>query len=421
MRRGTTTNSNTGTRQRQSQLKQVGRLALRDYLHEWVLSGCYVLALAAVLLPLLVLFGLKTGIISNLLSPLKEDPRYRQIVPGSSGRYDAAWFESMRKRPEVAFLVPRTRTIAATIRLRVPDSAIGRIIDVELIPSGSGDPALAPNVAEPAGYGDVVLSADAAEKLGVTTGEKMEGIISRVFQGQAETAILPLNVAGIANAAAFSRDGVFVSVELLTAVEDFRDGRAVTALGWDGSRPPDQAREYAGFRMYARGLDDVAVLHTALLGQGIDVRTRVADIEIVNKLDRNLSIVYWIVAIIAAGGFCVSFASSTWANVDRKRRDFSVLRLTGFRTHAIVWFPILQAGMTAVAGWLLAASVFFLVQAGLNALFQSSVGEGQVICRLLPWHFPVTLLLTLGAAVAAAATGGVRVAQLEPSLGLREG
>jgi putative ABC transport system permease protein len=204
-------------------------------------------------------------------------------------------------------------------------------------------------------------------------------------------------------------------------VEDFRDGRAVKLLNWKGSQPTDQAREYSGFRMYARGLKDVAALHSELLGQGIDVRTRAADIEVVNKLDRNLSIVYWIVAIIAAGGFCVSFASSTWANVDRKSRDFSVLRLIGFRTNAIVWFPVLQAGMTAFTGWLLASSIFFVVQAGLNTLFQSSLGEGQVICRLLIWHFPVTLLLTLLVTIAAALLGGIRVAQLEPSLGLREG
>ena len=35
------------------------RLASRDYTHEWQMSGCFVLALAAVLGPMLVLFGLK--------------------------------------------------------------------------------------------------------------------------------------------------------------------------------------------------------------------------------------------------------------------------------------------------------------------------------------------------------------------------
>jgi putative ABC transport system permease protein len=36
----------------------VARLAFRDYSHEWHISGCFILGLAAVLAPLLVLFGL---------------------------------------------------------------------------------------------------------------------------------------------------------------------------------------------------------------------------------------------------------------------------------------------------------------------------------------------------------------------------
>jgi putative ABC transport system permease protein len=157
------------------------------------------------------------------------------------------------------------------------------------------------------------------------------------------------------------------------------------------------------------------------MDQGIDVRTRLADIELVKTLDRNLSIVFWIIAIIAASGFGLSFGTNIWANVDRKRLDFSVLRLIGFRTRGIVWFPIVQAMLTAVLGWLVAALVFFAVQTGLNSLFTANIGGGQDVCRLLPSHFAIALLLTLTAAALAAALGGYRVAQLEPSMALREG
>ncbi|MDZ7644340.1 MAG: FtsX-like permease family protein [Woeseiaceae bacterium] len=119
-------------------------------------------------------------------------------------------------------------------------------------------------------------------------------------------------------------------------------------------------------------------------------------------------------------GYGLSFGSSVWANIDRKRRDFSVLRLTGFRSSGIVWFPVLQAMLTAVLGWLIAAIVFFLVQAGLNSLFAGNIGGGQDVCRLLPVHFLIALALTLAAATVAAALGGLRLARLEPSLALRE-
>lgn len=402
-----------------SRSRLVLHLAMRDLWHERLMASCFVLALAAVLVPLLVLFSLKFGIVSNLLAPLKEDPRYRQILPVGSGRFEPDWFEVMAKRGDVAFIVPSTRAIAATMKLRVPDSDVGRIIDVELIPSASNDPVLG-DLPEPAGFGQVLLSRDAADKLGAAAGTHVEGILARVRGDESETVLLPMQVAGVASAAAFGRDGLFVSNELLVAVEDFRDGRAVPVLGWEGSPSLVGPRLYSGFRLYARRIEDVAGLRSGLMAQGIDVRTRIADIELVHKLDRNLSIVFWIIAVIAAAGYGLSFGTSVWANVDRKRRDFSVLRLTGFRTRSIVWFPIIQAMLTGFLGWVMAAIVFFMVQAGLNSLFIDNIGGGQAVCRLLPWHLGMALLLTLVAAAIAALLGGFRVAQLEPSLALRE-
>ena len=401
-------------------LHLVVELGLRDFLHERVMSACFVLSLSAVLLPLLVLFGLKFGIIGNLLEPLKEDPRYRQIVPAGSGSYGPDWFEAMAARPDVAFIVPRTRAIAATMRLRAVDSDAGRIISVELIPSAAGDPAL-DGLEPPHGFGAVVLSMDAADKLGVAAGDSIEGILSRTLGGEQQTVLLPLTVSEVASAAAFGRDGMFVSHDLLIAVEDFRDGRAVQALGWSGAAGTDAVRFFAGFRLYARSIDDVAGLRQGLMDRGIDVRSRLADIALVQALDRNLSIVFWIIAAIAAIGYGFSLGSSVWANVDRKRREFSVLRLTGFRTRDIVCFPILQATLTGFLGWLIAVIVFFVVQAGLNGLFADNVGGGESVCRLLPVHFIAALVLTLAATSVAAALGGGRLARLEPSLALREG
>lgn len=396
------------------------KLALHDYRHEKLMSVCFVLALSAVLVPLLVLFGLKFGIVTNLLTPLIEDPRYRQIQPVGSGKYGPEWFENMSRRADVAFIVPRTRAIAATMKLRAPDSEVGRIIDVELIPSAANDPVLE-TLPAPAGLTQVVLSQDAADKLGVGAGGHLEGILTRVIHGEPQTVLLPMQAMGVASSGAFTRDGLFVSNQLLVAVEDFRDGRAVPELGWDGAAPAEGPRYFSGFRLYAQHIEDVAGLRKGLMDLGIDVRTRVADIDLVKSLDRNLSIVFWIIALIAASGYGLSFGASVWANVDRKRREFSVLRLTGFRTRGIVWFPILQALLTGLLGWVIAAVVFFLVQAGLNALFIDNIGAGEPVCRLMFWHLGLALAMTLLAAVLAAALGGVRVAQLEPSLALREG
>jgi putative ABC transport system permease protein len=402
------------------ELELVADLALSDYRHEWVISGCAILALSAVLIPLLVLFGLKYGIITNLLDPLIQNPRYREVAPIGSGNYEPEWFTTMREREDVAFVVPRTRSLAASIKLRAVDSDIGRIVDIELIPSAAGDPVLDAGMGTPSGVGEVVLAATAAEKLSVGVGDRLEGIVTRTRGGAQEAVRLPMNVVAVAPITAFSRDGLFVSTDLIAAVEDFLDGRAVPALGWEGTVARAADRAFAGFRLYATNIGDVAGLREDLLNQGIEVRTSIADIALVETLDRNLSVVYWIIASIAIGGYCLSFATNVWANVDRKRREFSVLRLTGFHTQGIVLFPLMQAAFTAVLGWALASGVFLAVQGTLNTLFASTIGDGQPVCRLELWHLLAALGMTLVAAVAAAIVGGRRVAHLEPSIGLRE-
>src|SRR5690606_41516131 len=121
----------------------------------------------------------------------------------------------------------------------------------------------------------------------------------------------------------------------------------------------------------------------------------------------------------ALAGAALSSAAGVWPTAARRRRESGVLRLTGFRTRDIVWFPILRAAFTAVLAWLLACAAYFAVQGILNGLFAESIGGGEPVCRIRAWHLGLALLLTLVASTVAAAAGGRRVAQLEPSIGLR--
>jgi putative ABC transport system permease protein len=400
-----------------SNLFKVVGLATRDYLHEWQMSVCFVLGLAAVLGPMMVLFGLKFGIVGAMMDQLIEDPVNREIRPVGSGRYEQAWLESVRAQPEVAFLVPRTRSIAATIELGSAESS--RIVPVELIASASGDPLLAPDTPLPEGLDHLVISRSTAEKLAAKAGDLLDGSLARRYRGQKERVHLDLTVAAVAPARAFSRDGAFVSVQLLEALEDFRDGRAVPELGWRGA-PANTERNYPGFRLYARSIDDVAGLHEAFAGVGIEVHTQVAGIELVQRMDRNLTAIYWAIAVIGLVGFSLSLGASLWANVDRKRKQLSVLRLVGFRTSDIVWFPMVQALFTAILGWALAVFIYYATAWVINGMMAAQVEPGQLVCRLLPIHYAIALAMTCGAAVIAAGLAGMRSAHIEPSEGLRE-
>jgi putative ABC transport system permease protein len=381
------------------------------------MSGCFVLALAAILAPMLVLFGLKFGIVGSMMEQLIEEPRNREIQQVGSGRFTKEWIDKLSQRSDVIFAVPRTRSIAATIQLS--SSASPSILPVEIISSGPGDPLLTDINAIPDGMDRVVLSHSAANKLQVKPGDQIDGSLTRRYQGEKERVHLTLKVIGVASSRSFSREAAFTSLQLTEALEDFRDGRAVDSMGWLGM-PRIGERTYPGFRIYARSIYDVAGLERQLNKAGASVRTKSGDIEVVQRMNRNLSMIYWAIAIIGLVGFSVSLGANLWANVERKRKELSVLRLVGFRTGDIIWFPMLQALYTALFGWVLAVVIFLLASWGINDFLTLQLDSGQQVCRLKPIHYLLALVLTCGSAILSAALAGLRSTRIEPAESLRE-
>ena len=97
----------------------VFRLAAADLTHEWILSSCLVLAVAAVLAPLIILFGLKHGTVETLRERLLQDPRNREIRPMVSASFSKPWIEELGRRADVAFVVPATRQISSNVDVAV--------------------------------------------------------------------------------------------------------------------------------------------------------------------------------------------------------------------------------------------------------------------------------------------------------------
>jgi putative ABC transport system permease protein len=229
-----------------------------------------------------------------------------------------------------------------------------------------------------------------------------------------------LTVTAVAAEAAMPSPAAFVPLELLVATEDWRDGYAVDALGWTGQPQPDRPRTYARFRLYAASIYEVAALGSRIEAEGVEVRTKAAEIESVQLLDRNLDRVFWLIAGSAIVGFLASLAANLLANVERKRKELSILRLIGFSTASIIAFPIVQAALTAILGGVLAIGVAHGLGATLNRLFASSLRPGEEICRLLPAHVAASLGATLAAAVLASAWAGLRASRIEPAEGIRD-
>lgn len=385
------------------------RLAVADFVHEWRVSACLVLALAAVLAPLLVLFGLKSGIVTTMRDRLLADPRNLEIVMVGSYRLEPAWFASLRDQPGIGFLMPRTRSLAATLDLMGP---AGRsLAGAEMVPSAVGDPLLR-GAAPPSGLDRILLSHSAARQLGVDAGGTVTALVSRTLIGERQAMRLQLTVSAVLPEAAFGRDAAFVSLPLLIAAEDYRDGHDPQAAS--------EERAFSSVRLFARNLDDVAVLADRLRAEGKEVRTRADDIEMVKAVDRTLAFIFAVIAGLAVGGYLLSLASSLWANVDRKRRELALLRLVGYPPLAALAFPAVQAGLIALFGAGLSAALAHAVAAAVNTALAGNLNREEFVCLLRPADLAVAGVATLLLALLSSTLGGYRAARIDPAESLRE-
>jgi putative ABC transport system permease protein len=401
-------------------LKTIIRLALHDYVHERLLTVCAVMGLSAILAPLLVLFGVKSGIINTMVDRLVKDPRNLEISPIGSGNYSPEWFATEAKRPEVAFIVPQTRSIAANMILSSTGGRRSRTLAVDLIPTAEGDPLLGKWGKIPESNHDLVLSASAARKLKVETDQVVTGIVGRTMAGKKEQVTIELKVAATLPVEAFARDVAFVRLPLLEATENYRDGYSSERFNWPGKPLPAGTSDYPSFRLYAGSLYDVSVLRDRLQSQGLEVYTRAEEIEVVQNLDRSFSLIFKIIAIVAVCGYFASMASNILANVNRKKRHLGMAGLIGFSTRNIIWFPIVQSIATSVLGTGLAVCLYLISAVAINRLFSDYISHGEYVCKISLSHFMIAFALTVVLSILAAGYAALQVARIEPSKVIRD-
>ena len=393
----------------------VARLALADLWHERVLFLCSALGCAAVLAPLIVLFGLRAGVVAGLRAELLEDPRARQVVSVVNRTLEPALFERLAADPRIAFVVPRTRSLSASIVIENP-ARPGGGQRVELLPTAPGDPFFPRQAAMDAD--GVMLSAMVMERLGLVVGEPVIGAVTRIREGRRETLELPLRVAGAVPLPVLARDGAFAALPLLLVVEDFLDGVADS-----GARPvPDAAagRAFAGFRLHAARIEDVPALDREFRLAGIEVASRAGDVAGLLRLDRNLALLFLAIAGAGGAGYLVSLGVGFWAQVERKRRDIALLSLLGVKRRGLLLMPILQAGAVALVGAALAFGIAVAVAVVLNQAFAGTVTGDRPVCLLTARMGVAAAAVTLAGAVMASVMAGLRAARVPPAEGLME-
>lgn len=398
-----------------SDARLAAALAVADARHDARLSLATIVGIAAILAPLIVLAGLKAGLVSAIRDGLTESPRAREVVNIANRSFDAAFFDAMRARPDVAFVVPRTRTLAASGGFAREAASVSPV-RAELLATAPGDPLLA-GLPVPEGRA-AVLSDALAQRLGAGVGETVRLRIDRTIGGERQTLGVTLRVAAVAPPAAFGREAAFLPLPLLLLVEDFQDGTSGPGLP-EFDPPPAAGRAFAGFRLYARTIEDVVAVDRALRGLGIDVATRAEDVAALLALDRSLGALFAAIAALGGAGYLIALAVGLYANVERKRRELALLRLMGLSARGLLLFPALQALIFALAGTALAATVALALQGFVNSL-DLAVAEGRAVSAIGLGDLALAAAATSIGGLLAAAVAARRAAAISPGEGLRD-
>lgn len=216
-------------------LRLIPGLAAASLRHEWILTLCLVIALAAVIAPLLVLLGLKHGTIETLRERLVEDPVFREIRPAQTHEYPPEWFEVLGRWPGVAFLTPTILPLSSVMGVVMPDGRRAELLD--LVPTAAGDPLLLENGGVIPADGEVVLTAEAARRAGVVAGGEIVARVTRSRAGRSEQVEPRLRVAAVLAPRAGSLPRVYATLGFVLDVEAYKEGYGAPARGWTGDTP----------------------------------------------------------------------------------------------------------------------------------------------------------------------------------------
>jgi len=577
-------------------------LSLKDLRHELLATFNLILGTAAIIAPLLILFGIKFGTIETMRNRLLNDPKNLEIRPLSSRSYNKEWFDKIREDERVAFAIPLTRKLASSVTLY--DQNRSKRVKVDLIPTKDGDPIVLQNGGViPKSGRHALLSIEAAKALGVSSGDTIRLSISRYMHKKIERVGVDITIDAILNPRAGFLKSIYLTLDMANNIEHYKDGLAVDELGWSGTTPlayavydglfiksqkpidrvdqirlisgtgfstidelnRDKAKKiagfsfakdhhiyllkphknrvmqinidavsiklrgsnailypwvepleieiddtnitkrlyvassqwhlkkgmiygynnsqgdinitiidksrrldisttfgkldidsshifadakfvgtlslirdrelsydisthkiliarrgYAGFRIYAKRLEDVESLKKSFEEMGIDVSTQAQRIHDVQQLDKYLSLIFWLISVVGVLGGIATLGANLYASIEGKRREFSILRLLGISRGSLFRFPLYQGLLISISGVSMALLIFISMAEVINSLFGNYLSGEESFCRLYIDHITIVYGIAIVVALISSLLAAIKATNADPAEAMRD-
>lgn len=400
------------------------RVALADLRHEIGLSTALVVSIATLLLPILIFQGIRQELIGNLLTELTSDPRSRELQPLGQGSFDRKFFDELKQHSGVAFVIPTTRYLAASVELENSNSVDGKKVFAAMLPTAQGDPILGGAADIPKQASQIVIAMPVAEALQVSVGDELIGSLTRNLGTDSyEKLEKQLTIIGVLPASTIEDRVALVSPVFLEASEDFRENFKSDFFGTDGRERDSGDRIYPSFRLYATTVFEVEAVREWLVARDVEVSTQLGKIKLLQRLDLALRSAVVLLAITIGAGIAISLSSSFWINVKRKNQQLSTLAALGFSPNALIGIPMIQGFVLGALGALVASCIYAIGIGVLSRFIQNNFSDSGLIDGMsLVFHWSDAMVL-LGTAilVAVLSSSGAawRLSQVEPGLGMR--
>ena len=393
-------------------------LALQDLRRDWLFAVCNAAVIFGVLLPLLVLTGIKGGIFSALLDDLRRDPATLRIDTVGNRELTSADVQAVSAMPGTRFVIGRTRSFFDDVNVR--PAAGGSIASTVILPTAAGDPFLPPEIrGAGVAHNQVALTAALADQLDLHLGDTVQ--IVTAAEARPRQLLVEREIVGILDALVFPGRTILVDPETAEDVEAFYEGFAVPEAGiTDGRDPSGRGTSFEALRVHATDLAAVAGLQTAVeAALGVETRAQTDLIRRTMTLGHRLDVALTLLGAIAATGLVAALGFAFWSSVERKRSTLAVLALVGLQGPAVAVFPVTQAVATALVGVGLSFVGYGVCANIAGRMFPDAVPDGARLAIIDP---KLGAILAIGVVVLAAVSSlvaAVRAARVSPAVTLR--
>lgn len=367
------------------------KLALCSLRFDKIISICIVASLCAVIAPLLLLFSLRFGIISNLEHKLSSNPSNLEIRMMSGYRLDQQFFDALKNNPHIGFVIPLTRSLSVTANI----SFNGRIVqNLETLPTAAGDPIVREMCFDgELSLTEAYLSETTAQDLGLKTGDTFKFVISRITDNKTVNAVVPFTLKGIVKKELLPHKTIMVNFNTLVYMEDFRDGFEPPVFS-DGSNPNSERQNFAKARIYVKSLNDLEPV-SRMLRQNYSITDKLASVENLKAISKVLSFIFTTIALTSIAGGVMATIGLIFTNLSRLEKTFALLFLSGLSKGGVFFIVVIQNFILSVCAYLCSLGLFYAGMFTFNLYFKDLLGPETLVSILTVSHVVTGGLMTV--------------------------